>query len=269
MRLYGMEKAVICSLLLILFLCGIATAQTIQLTTTTEIPRISGAGEINATVTIRNGGDDSAREVYVDFIAPMEFSVNGFKMGYVNPEESKSEFFSIVVPEGSIGTYPLIVKVIYADQAGYSFSNIAPSYIHVGETKPPRVQISTEDVIIPVGGSGRLTATFTNLEDTRKNITASLILPDEFMVGDNARLIVIDGKKTEKITYGVEWISGIQGSFYAGAIMAEYYEEGIKYTVIRQIRAEINPEEASDMIYPLLVALFIVMIMIFWMRFRN
>ncbi|MBU0761810.1 MAG: hypothetical protein KKD39_02190 [Candidatus Altiarchaeota archaeon] len=262
-----MKKGILCFVIVIL-LSGMVQAGTILLTTTVKTPNTLSHGENKIIVMVKNGGDEIAKEVYLEIILPAGFNSQDIRMGDIIPGENKSGETTISVPDDAIGTYPLIVKAKYSDSFKYPFSAIAPSYLRVIESRPSDIYSKAEKLTIPAEGDGQIVVKVTNRGDTSRQVSSRLILSDEFKVENEVQLMDIKSKSADDIYYNIQYLSDVVGSVYSGTVVLEYEDDGIHQTSFAQTEITVSVAETNNWYLIAILAVVAVIIIVYAVRFR-
>jgi hypothetical protein len=123
-----MKRLVISLIVFFLFLCNIASASFISLTT--SISGIIIENSTQTSVKIINSGDETAYSLQISLILPEGFEADKISIRNLTPNSSFEGIFNITRKKDLIpGKYPAIVLTEYADANGYPFSAISPTSI--------------------------------------------------------------------------------------------------------------------------------------------
>jgi hypothetical protein len=159
------------------------------------------------------------------------------------------------------GTYPVMVRIDYADANGYPFSALTPSRIDIGEPTSSAVSVDLGDVSVTEEGKTTMTAKLRNKDSSPKTLYVSLATPKE-LFAEGEKTVEISGNGEADARFEIESFGALKGSSYAVFAVAEYDEEK-HYSSIARGTVEIVEERIPFEVIYGLIALFIVLLGVF------
>ncbi len=192
-------------------------------------------------VSVTNKGDEPAYSVQVGVDANDKVASTPLKdVLQINETHTIETTFDMDIQ--TVGRYPLLVTVDYADLNQYPFSAIASSYFVYKEDVSPKIHGKINNV--GISGSGKLVLTLKNLLDTEKKIRVKLVVPRELSVPEPTKDVELGTKSEKEIRFDVKNFSALAGSSYQVFAVTGYEDNDKHYTVT--IPGIVKIKERSD-----------------------
>lgn len=182
-------------------------------------------------VTVRNSGDEPARNVEVSLFLPEGFVSEPAYFNDIPSNTSVSANFNISIPPSSFsGKYFASLVTKYEDANNYPFSAVSPLDLFVSKRTESdlRVYFDSEATVDPKG-SGRMTAVIDNSGNLLLNVSLGLVTPRELFVDNFPSIVEIPGKSSKKITFSISSRGALSGSVYVIILGASYRSGGAAY----------------------------------------
>lgn len=179
-------------------------------------------------VSVTNKGDEPAYNVQVGIDANGNVASTPVKdVLQINETHAVETTFDMDIQ--TVGRYPLIVTVDYADLNQYPFSAISSSYFAYKEDVIAKIHGKIDEV--GISKSGELVLTLKNLHDTEKEVKVKLFAPRELSLIEAIKDVKLGSKSEEEITFGIKNFSALAGSSYqVFAVMG--YEDNDKHCTV-------------------------------------
>lgn len=232
------------SLLITLFLIPFGRAGEISLRITNE-NLVSYPEDMEMNISVKNLGNEVARSVEIVPILPSGLRTNNLIIGDLPPEErftgklnfSKTEEFSL-------GIYPLVLRVEYADMNQYPFSVLASSYFENENSSRAYVGGAMNKIEITKEGSGSIELKLRNMDEKSHEVKINLYSPKEIKVETPQKKVNIEGQGTKEISFNLESFGALPGSSYF-LIASVEYEDGLHKTSLAKGMVEIVEEKSG------------------------
>ena len=128
------------------------------------------------------------------------------------------------------GSYPLFVRILYADANHYPFSALSASRFY-------RRQDASAEVLAVLGEArlsdrGRLSLRIKNLEAVAKRVSLALVLPRELTAEAEALTLDLLPQQETSVPFRIKNFSALQGSVYPVFASIEYDQGGLHHTAL-------------------------------------
>jgi hypothetical protein len=225
---------------LIFSLVGIAVASPLcarVISIQTQVETTSRQDGIQARVTLKNGGDEAARSVYVEARSPVNSAISKTK-----PELGVGENFQVdfdfKLKTLKPGRYPLVLTTHYSDTNDYPFSALTVSPLDWKKAAAAGVVAYLGNVSIDQNGN--LPFKIKNMQGDTKQLSMRLLAPAELSVVDPARTVSIQPDSEVRGEYSVKNFSALVGSTYLVVATIEYDNAGVHYATVAPGRVAIG-----------------------------
>lgn len=203
-------------------LCTAAAVQAKTITLTSTLTCTVTPSQLNAELTIKNEGEESAHNIWATF-------VNGDKIWIsdITAELKVDQLLRIEYQEKLDmklqGTYTLIAKILYQDAAGYPLSTIVVNPFVYGEAAISSVFGQLED--LKLSSRGNLDLRLTNSDHNDLVLNISIFVPDELSAFPTQGEYFIGAMSEKTYRVKLENFSALVGSTYPAWAVIEHDNE--------------------------------------------
>ncbi len=217
--------------LILIFLLSISLAAATYITITTTISsQVILDNSTTLHVSLKQSGDEAAYDVNVEPLATQYFSSEDIlNKDKLNPGETLSGNMTLSFLGTLPGKYPLVVLTIYHDANMYPFSTLSPHILTYKKGYPSGIYGSINQIEISKDGSGYITLSLRNLDETTHTINIKLYLPRELNAGETEKIISLGPKEEKELKYKISSMGALPGSTYSILASLEYEENGYHY----------------------------------------
>lgn len=255
-----MKRLVISLIVFFLFLCNIAFASFISLTT--SISGIIIENSTQTSVKIINSGDETAYSLQISLILPEGFEADKISIGSLTPNSSFEGIFNITRKKDLIpGKYPAIVLTEYADANGYPFSAISPTSIIYKVNTLSKVFGSISELTLTGKESKKLLLTLKNLDEVKHEVKVRLFLPRELKALEKEKVVILKEGEERQVEFEVSNFAALKESSYVVLASIEY-EDNLHYSSIVTGLVKIKEEREFFPSYKYLIPLIFLLIII-------
>lgn len=215
---------------------------------------------VNIKVSIKNFGDESAKDVLLTLKLPEAMQTNPIFVGDMNPLDVFEGIFKIQLKRSLLsGSYPVILMLEYKDINGYPFSVLSSLKLINKEEGKNKINVYLGSVSFNEYGimKGRIT----NEMNKPIKVSVNLYTPKEIQ-SSGPSLVLLKPGETKELSFMLRNKGALLWSRYNVVLVAEY-EDKTHHTVLAHSLAEITEKKPSSSQLPhlTLVILFILLIM--------
>lgn len=239
----------------------LTTVKASQITLETSITPNYFNNTLETEITIASKGDESAFN-----IAPVLV---------VNDEEYNIQPTDQIAPGKSItlhqrinvrlteGTYPVLLKISYADANGYIFQVIAATTFNIGDGTSSRLMIDADN--IRISKAGNLVIHLKNEENSPIDGKIKYFLPSGLSSQESEELIYLHPGGDLKLNLFIKKESALPGSTYYLYLVGGYDIDGEHYTQISpvMITVPLDMGDYTPLISKLIVVVFVILLAIY------
>jgi len=249
-------------------LCPLVSASFIGIQTQIITPNLIEESNSSIEIMTTNRGDETAKNVFLEFTVPAGFLVDNRNIGSIMPEQSVNSTIQISIPEGAAGSYPLIVKTNYADSNEYGYSSLTSSYLNIKSVKSKKILIKSEDITLKGSDWDSIKVEVINIDSKDQEVKVGVFVPDEILVEENTKIFKLPTKGTELIEFKVKNLAGNPSSNYVGAITVEYDDEE-HFTIIKPITISLVSDSSIYLIALALLLVVLIVISIYFQVYKK
>ena len=240
-----MVKRYIVSGLCVLILLFAQSSEATFISITTEAAVSIQGNTANIQVGVINKGDEPAYRVKINADIDGKITTGPLR-DILEVDDKYTETWTASVDFKKPGTYPLILRVEYADKNLYPFT--ALSFINVVYQGGANSKVGGEPITSSLIDRGALSVKVKNLDNVEHKIAVRLVLPLEIATAASGKEVAVKPGSEETVFFDLKNISALPGSNYGVYSILEYEHEGRHYTnaVTGSIKIVEKKETASD-----------------------
>ena len=184
-----------------------AGAIALETTTVAEL----GNNRLKTLITITNTGGEPACRLRCTIDA-FGSKKTGRTVAMLEPGATGRFDFDTPAAPDLPGRYPLAVTVLYEDEAGYPLSAVSgATVIHQDD---PGNSLAITATPPGLADTAELTFNISNIDNTDRNLQATLLLPREIGCADPARSIRLSGGQRARVSFSLFNIAALTGATY-------------------------------------------------------
>lgn len=197
---------------------------------------------LTLTLNALNTGEEAAHAV-VPEVVHLGASTPGEEVAKITSKGTHEWRIELTPPPGP-GTYPVVIRLRYADANGYPFSALL---VHTVRTQgatagPVRETIDAGNI----AKQASVTVKLDNPGPKTVSGRATIVLPAEFGTEEPTRTAEVGGQDRHEVTFTVENRSALVGSVYPIYALFEYDVDGTRQAVVSETSLRVSAETPAS-----------------------
>ncbi|MBW1988985.1 MAG: hypothetical protein JRI97_05500 [Deltaproteobacteria bacterium] len=204
----------------------------------TRMTAVSGEEHLKVDVVLENQGQEEAGSLETELEAG-RLRLYRRLAGGLPPGEVLEMEFSTRVKNALPGRYPLGLRVLFTDEAGYPLSAVNGSTYSPVKDLSPNLEAEAGDMDLP--GTGTFFLRVKNLEDAPVQARVWIFLPREITCSRPEKTVILKPGWKKTIRFPLENASAFLGARYPVYAFVEYEKDESHHTVVARGTVSIKP----------------------------